>query len=308
MSAALGVRDVALVARYELAEALRSRLLVVMVLLFVGAGALGAWAFTEVLERVEQNAAKLTGAPQTRRPGRVTRHMRDAGSYRDMVKVIVGDDAKADYFASVPPIVLFFAFVSLNFTPWLVLFTSSETIATEVGNRGIRYTVLRTGRLQYAAGKALGQLAIVVGVTALSAITFYLVAALSLDGFEARATAAGLLGHWPRVVLYLLPMLGWALLASMVTSSANLARILALGGGVALSVTSQLASHPPRWLRDGAVADAVRDLLPYLTPFGHYDGFLYPPGGALPADLCVCLALAVVYFTIGFLFLRRRDL
>jgi ABC-type transport system involved in multi-copper enzyme maturation permease subunit len=302
------LRDVGLVARYELAEAMRSRLLVVMVLLFVGAGALGAWGFTEILERVEQNAAKITGAPAPKRPGKVARRLREAGSYREMVKVFVGDDAKADYFSSIPPIVLFFAWVSLNFTPWLVFFTSSETIATEVGNRGIRYTVLRTSRLQYAAGKFVGQTAIVVGVTALSALTFYLVAALALDGFEAGATARGLVTHWPRVVLYLMPMLAWSLLASMVTSSANLARILALGGGVVLSIFWGLAAHPPPWLRTGAVADAVRDLLPYLTPFGHYDGLLYPPGGALASDVAVCLALTVVYFAIGFAVLRRRDL
>ena len=35
-----------LVARFELAESVRSRLLLVMVLLFVGGGALGAWGYT----------------------------------------------------------------------------------------------------------------------------------------------------------------------------------------------------------------------------------------------------------------------
>jgi ABC-type transport system involved in multi-copper enzyme maturation permease subunit len=302
------VRDVALVARYELAEALRSRLLVVMVLLFVGGGALGAWAFTEVVGRIEQKAAEITGAPSSDRPGRVTRHMRDARSYRDLVRMFAGDDAKADYYAGFPPIVLFFAWVSLGFTPWLVLFTSAETIATEVSNRSVRYTVLRTSRLQYATGKLLGQLIIVVGVTALSALTFYIVAAASLDGFEAGATAVGLLRFWPRVILNILPCLGWALFASMITSSANLARIIALGGAVLMGAATGIAAHPPRWLRDGAVANAVRDLVPYVSPFGHHDGLMYPAGGALPSDLMMCLALPVVYFALGFLVLRRRDL
>jgi ABC-type transport system involved in multi-copper enzyme maturation permease subunit len=302
------LRDTALVARYELAEATRSRLLVVMVLLFVGAGALGAWSYTELLERVEANAARVTGAPTARRPGGVVRRLREQRSYRDLLRIFLGSDAKADYFASIPPIVLFFGWVSFNFTPWLVLFTSAETIATEVSTRSIRYGVLRTGRLEFALGKAGGQALIVAGVTGLSAITFFLVAALALDGFEAGATALGLVGYWPRVVLFILPFLGWAMLASMVTSSANLARILSLGGGVLLAIVSGLSAHPPRWLRGNVVADGARELLAWITPFGHYDGLTFPPGGALGADVAACLALTVVYFSVGFAVLRRRDL
>jgi ABC-type transport system involved in multi-copper enzyme maturation permease subunit len=302
------VRDVALVARYELAEAARSRLLVVMVLLFVGAGALGVWSYTELLERIETNAARVTGAPQARRPGAVVRRMRDLRSYRDMLRLFLGSDEKADYFAAIPPIVVFFGWVSFNFTPWLVLFTSAETVATEVASRSIRYGVLRTGRLEFALGKAGGQALIVVGVTALSALTFFGLAALALDGFEAKATALGLLGYWPRVLLFTLPFLAWAMLASMLTSSVNLARILSLGGGVVLAVIAGLVAHPPRWLSGNAVLDGGRDVLAYITPFGHYDGLSYPPGGALASDVGVCLALTVVYFAAGFAVLRRRDL
>jgi ABC-type transport system involved in multi-copper enzyme maturation permease subunit len=302
------VRDVGLVARFELAEAVRSRLLVVMVLLFVGAGALGAWAYTELLERVEQNAARLTGAPTTRRPGAVMRRLREQRSYRDMLRVFTGSDAKADYYAAIPPIVVFFGWVSFSFTPWLVLFTSAETIASEVATRSIRYSVLRTGRLEFALGKAAGQALIVFAVTGLSALTFFLVALAALDGFEAGATAAGLLGYWPRVAIFTLPFLAWALFASMVTASANVARIVSLGGAVALAVLAAKLARPPAWLRGNDFVDGLRDLLGYVTPFGHSEGLSFPPGGALVGDIAVCLALAVVYFAAGFAVLRRRDL
>lgn len=301
-------RDVALVGRFELAEAVRSRLLVVMVLLFVGAGALGAWGYTEILGRIEERAASVTGAPKTRRPGAVVRRLRDAHSYRDMLRLFLGSQEKADYFATIEPMVVFFGWVSFNFTPWLILFTSAETIATEVSTRSIRYGVMRTSRLAFALGKMAGQALIVAGVTALSALSFYLIAWASLDAFEHGATAAGMLSYWPRVALYSLPFLGWAMLASMLTSSANVARILALGGGVALAVTGGLVMHPPRWFRDGVFVDSLRDLLRYVTPFPHNDGLSYPPGGALASDIAVCLALTTIYFAAGFAVLRRRDL
>jgi hypothetical protein len=190
-------RDVGLVARYELAEALRSKLLIVMVLLFVGAGALAAWSFTQFVESIEENAARVTGAPTARRPGATMRRMRDSGSYRDLVRMVVRDDQKADYFAGFPPIVAFFAYFTFNVTPFLVLLTSAETIATEVASRSIRYSVLRTGRLEFAIGKTIGQAMIIVGVTALAAVVFYIIAWASLAGFEHRATALGMLSYWP---------------------------------------------------------------------------------------------------------------
>jgi ABC-type transport system involved in multi-copper enzyme maturation permease subunit len=302
------VRDVGLVARFELAEALRSRLLIVMVLLFVGAGALSAWVCTRIISSVEENAAKVMGAPETKQRGALFRRLRDAGSYRAVLTILVRDPAKAAYFAAIPPIVVFFGWSMFMFTPFLVLLASAESIATDVGSRAIRYSVLRTGRLQFALGKALGQLAIVGGVTLLSALVYYLIAWASLSHFEHQATALGMLSYWPRVLVFLLPFLGWAMFASMVTRSANFARILALGGGAALVVLANLAENPPRWLRGGPLSDALRALLSYLTPFGHNDGLSYPPGGAFASDIAVCLALTVLYFAAGYTFLRKRDL
>jgi ABC-type transport system involved in multi-copper enzyme maturation permease subunit len=302
------VRDVALVARYELAEAVRSKMLIVIVLLFVAAGGLAAWSFTEIVSSVEENAARVTGAPTARRAGATMRRMRDSGSYRDMVRMFLRNDEKADYFAAIPPIAAFFAYFALNVTPFLVLLGSAETIATEVASRAIRYSVLRTGRLEFAVGKTLGQALIVVGVTALSAVVCYLIAWGSLAGFEHGATALSMLSFWPRVLLYTLPFLGWAMFASMVTRSANLARVLSLGGGLGLAIMSGLANHPPPFLRGGEVMSSIRDLFANLTPFGHYEGLVYPPGGAFASDAAVCVALAALYFAAGFVLLRRRDL
>jgi hypothetical protein len=93
--------------------------------------------------------------------------------------------------------------------------------------------------------------------------------------------------------------------ASMVTASANLARIVALGGAVVLALLNGLAASSR--FRAGAVSSTVCDLVGYLTPFGHNEGLGYPPGGALPGDVAVCLALTVLYFAAGYWALARRD-
>ncbi len=301
-------RDTALVARFELGEALRTRLLVVMLFLFVGAGALAAWGFSEMIEGIEHRTAEITGAPTTRRPGGALRRMRESASYRDLLRTFLRDEKKADYYAAQQPIVVFFGWAAMLFTPWLLLFTAADTIASEVSSRAIRYVALRTSRLSYALGKLTGQVVIMLGVTALSAVAFYLVAWASFEGFEHGATALGLASYWPRVVIFSLPFVGWSMFASMATASANMARIVALGGAVVLAILNGLAARNA-WVRgDGATSNAIWDLVTYLTPFGHREGLAYPPGGAMPTDIILCVALTVVYFCAGFAILERRDI
>jgi ABC-type transport system involved in multi-copper enzyme maturation permease subunit len=298
-------RDTLLVARFELAEALRSRLLLVMLLLFMAGGALGAWGYTALVSTVESGAAQFNlGARPGEKPGAALGRLRESRSYRDMVHMIVRDEKKADYFAALPPLVVFYGWAALAFTPWLVLFTSAETIASEVASRGIRFTLLRTRRLAYALGKALGQAAIVAGVTAVSGLVFFFVAWLRLAGFEGKATALGMLSLWPRLVLFNLPILAWALFASMATASANLARVLSLGGAVGLAIIGQIAAFGAS--REGSFA-LLWKALGCLVPFGHKDGLQFPPGPDFLTDVVVCLALTVVYFSAGFAILRRRD-
>jgi ABC-type transport system involved in multi-copper enzyme maturation permease subunit len=299
------VRDVTLVARFELAESVRSRLLLVMVLLFVGAGALGAWGYTRLIGTIEDKAAAALAAPPSERPGATVGRLREAQTYRDFLRFFLRDDAKADYFSRLPPIVVFYGWAAFLFTPWLLLFTSAETIATDVASRAIRFSLLRTSRLSYALGKALGQWLILLGVTAVAALVFFMVAWAQLAAFEPSLTALWLLSYWPRVVLFNLPFLAWAMFASMVTASANLARIVSLGGVVLMSIVYGLSNA--RWLRRGPISEAALDLVQYLTPFGHNEGLGYPPGGGLPSDVAVCLALTVIYFAAGYAVLARRD-
>lgn len=300
------LRDVALVARFELAEALRSRLLLVLLLLFMAGGALGAWGYTKLVGMVESGAAQVMGGParDKEKPGAMLGDLRHSRSYPDLIRHIVKDPKKADYYASLPPIVIFFGMAAFAFTPWLIVFVSADTIASEVASRGIRFTLLRTSRLSYALGKGLGQAAIVAGVTAACGLVFFLMAWLKLDSFEGAATAAGLLAYWPRVLIYLLPFLAWALFASMATQSANLARVLSLGGTAAMGLLSGYAAVQASL---GGPLSVVWKGLGYLLPFGHHEGLEYPPGGELPHDVLVCVALTALYFGAGYFILRRRD-
>ncbi len=299
-------RDTLLVARFELGEALRTRLLLVMVLLFVGGGGFSAWGFSKFIAQMENVSAQALGAPGSKQAGSQLGRLRHTPMYRTLMRAVSGDEQKAAYMASLPPMVLFYAWMTLAFTPWLVLLTSADTIAAEVASRSIRYTALRTGRLEYAVGKLIGQTVIVAAVIGLAGITFYVVSWIFMAGFAHGEMARGILSYAPLVLAHALPFVGFALFASMVMSSANAARALALGGMSILGILYGLSRAEE--LRTGSVSNALWDLAAYLSPFGHTDGLLYPGGAAFWTDLTICLALTAVYFGVGFAWLRKRDL
>src|SRR5205823_14118931 len=101
------------------------------------------------------------------RPGATLETLQGLPIYRELLSSAVGPGVAA-YLQSLPPMVIFFAWMALVFTPWLVLFTAADAIASEVATRSIRFTLLRTGHLEYASGKFLGQAALLAGVIGLS--------------------------------------------------------------------------------------------------------------------------------------------
>jgi len=299
------LRDLMLIARFELGEALRTRMLLVMLLLFIGGGALGAWGFSKVVGEFEKRTASMLKTEAGAKPGQSLELLRETPIFRSFVRAAVDDDEQADYIMRLPPIVLFYGWASFTFLPWLILFTSSDTISTEVASRTIRYTALRTSRLAYALGKATGQAIIILGVTVLCALTFFFVAWANFARFDVAATALGLVLFVPRVFALSLPFLGLAMFASMATANGNTSRLVAYGSAILLSIVAGLSG----WLRDGGSTGAIAaDLAGYFTPFGRSQNFIFPFGSDFWVSLIITIGLAILYFTAGYALLRRRDL
>jgi ABC-type transport system involved in multi-copper enzyme maturation permease subunit len=298
-------RDALTVARFELGESIRTRRILAMVLLFTIAGGLAAWGFSRLVASIESATASATGAPATARAGASLEALRNTPIYRDLLRDAVGEET-AEYLARLPPMVLFFAWMALLFTPWLVLFTAADAISAEIGNRSIRYTLLRTGHLEYACGKFLGQAALFAAVIGLSGVVFFGISTALLVNPRTLESALGALAYWPRLVIHALPFLSLALLASSLARGAATAWALSLVGGIGLAIVAALT----RWdaLRVHAPVAATLDLLALLLPFGHGWATLGPPGGALLSDLGRSLAQAFLYLAAAHAVLRRRDL
>jgi ABC-type transport system involved in multi-copper enzyme maturation permease subunit len=163
--------------------------------------------------------------------------------------------------------------------------------------------MLRTGRVEYVTGKALGQALLIALVVLLSAGMCMAVAEWKLADFEFWPTARAMLLFWPRAVGYCVPFVGVAILCSMLSSSTMSARAFSLIGMMALWAVHELAD----FYSDTPLAGFF-NALDHLDPY-FYQMRLWEPGYATVGPALAILAgLGVLYVAIGLVFYVRRDL
>ncbi|HEU4577761.1 MAG TPA: hypothetical protein VFS67_05880 [Polyangiaceae bacterium] len=162
-------RKLAIVARFELAEALRSRLVVVVICLYGLGAAFGAFAFVKALNAAESSlreAAERTLSAHELPQGDLQRE-----AISQVLSHFVADqDLLADLLA-VDPLALFYGFMALQLVAPFVLLTSAGDHARDLRRGSPRFVLTRCSRLTWALGKALAHgvlLAVGLGVSALT--------------------------------------------------------------------------------------------------------------------------------------------
>ncbi len=324
------LRDTALVAGFELREMLRSRKALGVILLYLLAASFLAYLFVDLLQTV-QDAAKNPAAyiantrtrPEQPGPGRPPGARRGGpvfapspsdkpsqgiltsrGSvFNALVFNRFADAETRESLEKRPPIVLYFVLTSFFFVPLLIMITSAETVAQEHQSRGVRFVAMRTGRAEFALGKALGQGALLALVTLLAGVACLGIAAWKLSDFEWGPGLEGLLVFWPRVLAYSLPFLGLAVFCSMNAASAMSARVFALLGLFALWL-----AHHAAGLYAGSTFESFFTALDFLTPYPHQDDLWRPVWSAVGPQMLILAGLALGYVCVGLVFYRRRDL
>lgn len=284
------LRDVALIAGFDLRESLRTRRALVLVLLYMLIAAAASGMYVKAVRAIRDNVAAI--APEA---GANELAMAQDEGYRQMLLVLSGGDAAlAAHLGTFPAMVLLFAWVSLAFLPWFIALTSYDLIAGELHLRTIRYAALRTSRGALVLGKVLGQAALVAGVAGLGMLPVLLIGAIYLPGFDIVATLLALLSTWPITVICALSYLGIVALASQLCKGPGAARALAVGLLFAVWLCS-LLPDPWSWLA-------------LLSPWHWKFGLFHPAIGERSLAIAACLGLCVGYTALGYLRFRGRDL
>lgn len=297
------VRSAWLVTLNELADALRSRRALVVLLLYVAAGVLTTNGSISILQRIESELSEALQLGPAEHAGAVSSAIWKSERFRRMVVDASGHSGLVEDLIGTPPIVLIYGGLAFFYTPLLVILVAGGRVAEELASGSARYALLRTSRLSWSIGKFFGQTALVAMALLLSGVGAWITAEVRMAATERAAVFDGMLLAAVRAWVYSVAFVGLASGLSHLTRSPGRATAVGLMGLLALGVLS--------WAADRYYGDGWRQLwhiARMICPPSHrLDLWRLSPAAWGPA--------AAYLFSIGFLYLfagyarfRRMDL
>jgi len=291
------------VAWFELVDALRSRKALALLGLYMAASGAAASIFLRVLEEIETNAAELLHVAATTRTGTMTSVLLQSQAFREMLGRLIGDPKLVDSLAAIPPMALFYGWLTLALVPALVMLTSTDAIAGELQSGEARYALVRIDRLSWSVGKLFGQALLMALGIVLGGVAVWIVGAVGWAGFERVQSAIWIVRLGVRAWIYGFAWLGLALAVSQVTASAALARGLGVSALLGIGILGSLLD----WPRVHRAAPIVFDSIRMLFPRAHAIGLWQPAWIDRAPSIVLLLALGCVYFALGHRRLATRD-
>ena len=295
--------DTLLVARFDLADSMRSLKAGLILLVFL-AGSIGGTAiFLEVLQEVESAAASTLQVASGGKPGAMTGRLLESEQFLDVVTGLVGDPGVARQILTIPPLAMFYGWMGFACVPMLCVLTSGGAIAGERASGSLRFSLVRTDRSAWAFGKLVGQGSLLLGGLFLSALGVWIFGYFRMASFDAAENGIWMLRFVVRIWFAGLPWLGVALGLSQVSRSAYLATglgIVALAFGGILRV---VFAAPPIEDLSPALFGTLSELLP-----GNHDLDLWRPElERRGAAMAMLASLGLGAFSLGHQHFLRRD-
>ncbi len=296
------MRDLLLVARFEVFRAIRTWRALALLVLYGVASAGSSYLFVRFVGLLENSLAQQLGVPETRTPGAMLDRLVTSDMWHDVVEGMSGSPHLADQLVQIPPIAMFHLWVGFLLVPFFAASASAECIAIDVQTRAIRYELLRTGRLEVVVGRFVGQAAITAAASALSVAVVWVVGLGFMVGNHPLELLGWLVVFTPRAWLFGLPFVALGVAASQLTASPAWARVMAVGATAGSWVLLGLA----RWIEVDSDWPVVADVALQILPQGWLRGFWEPGLGWMPSA-AACLALSGAALVLGYLRFSRRD-
>jgi ABC-2 family transporter len=290
-------RKLGIVTRFELGEALRSRLVVVILTLYGAGAGLGAYLFAKLLAAAEEAArAALPEALAANVPADLLRRQ----AFPRVLSSLIDNEALRAELSNIDPLALFYGFMALHLVAPLVLTTSGGAHAGDLSQGATRFVLTRCDRLSWSLGKLLGHAALLGVGLLVGALVTAVVASLQarLDVGSVVWLIRAAFRAWVYGSAYLGIFSGVSLVARTPSRARALSVLLLFGLWLGHSL-SQAEFVPQR--APGA------QYLGWLFP-AHYQLLLWSPDwlDSLPAILAL-LAIGSAGFALGFWAFARGD-
>lgn len=298
-------RSTLTVANHELADSIRSRRAIVLLILYFAGSIAGTLIFIKILHEVESQVVKAVGLDPAKNPGGVTATLWESSAFKEIVFHLVGNRETAEELLRIPPIALFYGWLSFAFGPMLVILTAAPRIAEEVWSGSVRFALFRTSRNAWCMGKFVGQACQLLIALLLSALGAWLVGLIRIEHFPAFPSAISMASFALKAWVYSLAFLGLATGISQFFSSPNIASAISF---IALIVMAALGGISSFFANPDTIWGRTWDLVNLLIPSGYkIDLWRTDPAHVIPAVVFLT-ALSLVYMLIGQSYFSRRDL
>lgn len=208
-------------------------------------------------------------------------------------------DEQAEYLVQQKPaLVSAFMVVLIFFLPFLVCLGAFNQTAGDIANRGLRYQLLRTERVNIFIGRFIGTYVFTLMVIAglMAVVMLYLIAKARF--YDAGDVIGWMLRGYLTMAVYALP---WVALCSWVSTfidSAFGALVIALLMSLMYPVIVYLASK----------SNAHLSFLQYFSPWGYKWWLLHPDIGKFFAGTGVMFGFTGLFGWLGLSHFQKRDL
>jgi hypothetical protein len=189
-------------------------------------------------------------------------------------------------------------FIMVFGMPLLISFGAFNQTSGDIGNKGLRYQLLRTDRANIFYGRLLATVILVVAVQALVVAIVALYLGLKVDIYDGTAIAAWSLQGFLALVFLSLPYVAVCAWISASVDSPMVSLVLCklvIAGVLLAAVVGQLAS------------EHLYKLL-YLLPWGIQNHLLAPDVTTVVLTAAACLGYTAVFAWLGARKFRTRDL
>jgi len=210
-----------------------------------------------------------------------------------------GDAEQANYLVlEKPALVSAFMVILIFFLPFLVSLGAFNQTAGDIGNRGLRYQLLRTERVNIFVGRFIGTtlFTFIVLAALLMLVLLYLV--IKAKFYPAGDVVAWMLRGYLAMVIYALP---WIALCAWISTAIDsafgsmvVAQIIILFWPILTWFASQ-ANHHASFLK-------------YLMPWGYKWWMIHPSMSMFFAGTGVMLGFTALFGFLGLRHFQKRDL
>lgn len=264
------LRKLGIVARFELRDALRSKLVIVVVGLFGAGAGLGCFGFIKALQAAEASAREFLAKQGGVAPEVVPMEDVENTALQGIFSSFENEGVR-DTLSEMQPLAIFFGVAASYTIPLLVLALSSGAHAGDIQSGAARFTLFRCDRMTWALGKMLGHLCLLALGLFVAALVAGTMGALLQPEFAAH-TWSDLLFASLRALVFGAAYLGIFSGVSLTTRSPLKARafslltLIACGAGHLIASSSESALSYARWLFPGQYELGLwnADLLTYL--------------------------------------------